>query len=258
MQRARPRPGDDGVNDARPATTTARPLRLDLALVLRRSGRALAGDFTAIALAGFALVALPGLAARGLAAGSDGTDWGTLLAILRGVLALLFVAVTSWGVVARARGMALPPRRFLSEGLARATPGLQVALLAAAAVVAGLTLHLFARHGTVEGWLLDVLLLSAALLALCVLLPVVPVAVAERLPPRAAFARAAALTQGNRNRLLALALVTALALAPLLALLAGAAGPPGNALLVAAIEIAVLGIVAVVPAIVYAGLEPPR
>ncbi len=226
--------------------------RLDVALVCRRSVEALLANSGGVVVAGIALVIVPAALAAAI---GDGRDLGTLLATLRGVLAMLYVVLVSWGVMARLRGRALPPRLFLREGLARATPGLQVALLAGAAVGGGLIIHLFARHGTFAGWLLDVLLLSGALLAICVLMPLVPAAVAERLGPVAAFRRAAALTAGHRNRILGLALIIGLTVAPPAAL-ASAFGPGGaGPWLMAVVDMFSCSVIAAVPAVVYAGLR---
>lgn len=230
--------------------TSATP-RLDVALAIKRSIEAFGRDFAGVALAGLALVMLPGVLTRRLPVGED---WTTLAITLRGVCAMLYVALVSWGVVARLRGRALPPRLFLREGLARAQPGVKVALLAGVAVVIGLTVQLFAAHGTLAGWLLDVLLLTAGLWAVCVLMPLVPAAVVERLGPMAAFRRAAALTEGNRNRILVLALVIVLTLAPSAALVAGFGGPAGP-WLIALFELVAWSLVATVPAVVYAGLR---
>lgn len=226
--------------------------RLDVALVLKSSGQVLARDFVPILLGCLVLVVLPGAVARALLpAMGDGA--ATVMTVLRSVLAMLFVALVSWGVVSRLRGRALRPAAFFREGLVRATPGLQVALLAGAGVVMLLTLHLFAQHGTLAGWLLNSLLLTGALIALCALMPLVPVAVVESLTPVAAFRRAAALTRHNRNRILALAVVLLLTLAPVAALAAGIAGPAGGVTL-AIFDLLVWSLVATVPAVVYAGL----
>lgn len=239
----RARPSRD---DHPPMTPVAAPL--DVALVLKRSGRALALEIGGILVAGALLVVGPAVLARSVEAAGD---WGTLVATLRGVAAMLFVALTSWGVVARLRGHVLGARDFVRLGLARAQPGLQVALLAAAAVVAGLTLHLFARPGTFAGWALNALLLTGGLMAVSVLMPLVPAAVVEGLRPVAAFRRAAALTEGNRNRILGLALLVALSLAPAGALLAGLDAPVARALF----ELVACCIVAAVPAATYIGLR---
>ena len=229
--------------------------RLDVILALRHAVVVFWRDLAAVVGAGILLVTLPGVLARAL---PDTADWSTLATTLRGVLAMVYVALISWGVVARLAGQALPPRRYLSEGLARATPGVKVALLIGAAVVAGLTLQLFAQAGTIAGWLLNSLLLTAALLALTTLMPAVPVAVVERLGPMAALRRAAALTAGNRDRLLALALLVGLTLAPSGALVAGIAGPDGaGPVLRSLFELVAWSLVATVPAVVYALLREP-
>jgi hypothetical protein len=231
----------------------AAPARLDVAQVLKRAALALWADGPAILFAGVLLVLLPAALGHGVARGS-GLD--TVLLTLRGVGAMLFVAMVSAGTVARWRGRPLSPPTFLSAGFAASQPGVQTGLVLAAAVVVGLIIQLFAQHGTVAGWLLDVLLLSLGLGGASLLLPVVPAAVVERLSPRAAFVRAAALTEGNRNRLLGIVLLLALALAPLWAMAAGSAGPAGRWAL-ALVELAGFSLVAVVPAAVYAGLTEP-
>ncbi|MBC7519639.1 MAG: hypothetical protein H7268_00885 [Sandarakinorhabdus sp.] len=224
------------------------PSRLDVPLVLKRTGEAFIVDFAGVVVGALALVALPRLLLHG------NGEFDTLLTIMRAVLAMLYAALVSWGVVSRLRGRALPPQRFWREGLARAQPGLQVALLAGAIVVAGMTLHLFARHGTLAGWMLNSLLLTGGLAAVCALMPLVPVAVNEQLKPMAAFRRAAALTRHNRNRILGLALFMLLTLAPAAAVamgFAGAAPPWASALF----ESLAWSLGATVSAVVYVGLE---
>ena len=227
--------------------------RLDVILALRRAGEVLAHDFVAVGLAGLLLVALPGVLTRRL---PDSAGWETIAVTLRCVFAMLYVALVSWGATARLAGHALPPRQYLVQGLARATPGVRVALLVGVGVVTGLTLQLFARHGTLAGWALNSLLLTAALLALTTLLPVVPAAVVERLDPMTALRRAAALTAGNRDRILVLALLVGLA--PAAALVAGIAGPDGTGTWARAIfELVAWSLAAAVPPAVYALLQRP-
>ena len=95
---------------------------------------------------------------------------------------------------------------------------------------------------------------TAALVGVCALMPLVPVAVVERLTPMAAFRRAAALTQHNRNRILGLALVLLVTLAPSAALVAGFAGPKAP-WAIALFEMLAWSLGATVPAAVYAGLR---
>ncbi len=223
---------------------------LDIPDILRRSGRVLARDFAAVTSAGFGLIIIPGIVTRSIAGGED---WLTLATILRAVLAMLFVALVGYGAVARLAGRRLLPHEFLVQGLLAARPGLQSALVAGVAVVVALTIQLFARHGTLAGWLLDGLLLSAGLWAATVAMPLVPVAVIERLSPLAAMRRAAVLTEGHRNRLLLLALLMAAVIGP--AAFAAQAAPGEAGLLVRAmVEFLGWGLVATVPAVVYARL----
>ncbi|KAB7647661.1 hypothetical protein [Polymorphobacter fuscus] len=238
---------------APPPAPENRP-RIDVLLALYRAVQVFWLDFASVIAAGVLLVTLPGALTHHL---PNTADWGTLTTTLRGVCAMLYVALVSWGVVARLAGRALPPRRYLSEGLARATPGVQVALLIGAMVVAGLTLQLFARHGTFAGWLLNSLLLTAALLAVTTLMPAVPAAVVERLGPMAALRRAAALTAGHRDRLLALALLVGVTLAPSAALVAGVGGSGGGIWLRSIFELVAWSLAATVPAVVYALLREP-
>jgi len=227
--------------------------RLDVMLALYRTLAALRADFPALLLGGVFLVSLPRLLVDLLAPEAGyGPDMDTLLTTARGVLAMLFMALFSWGVVARMSGLRLPPATFVREGLRRAQPGLKVALLAGAAVVLGLTLALFAQHGTPQGFALQTLLLTLALWAICTLMPAVPVAVVERLGPLAALRRAAALTAGNRDRTLFLGLLAGLAIAPS-GLLISSVGPAP--FLSAVFELFAWGLAATLPAVVYAGLR---
>ncbi len=229
--------------------------RLDILQALHRTAAALRADFAGVALGGLVLVSLPGLALDWLAPpGGWSPDMDTLATTLRVVLAMLYMALVSWGVLARLAGRPLSAPAFVREGVRRAQPGLKVALLAGAVVVIGLIIHLFARHGTTGGFMLEVALLSVALWGLCALMPVVPVALVERLGPVAALRRAAALTAGNRDRTLVIGLIAGLALAPsgvLVASLAGSAGPFAKALF----DVCAWGLAGALPAVVYTGLR---
>jgi hypothetical protein len=229
-------------------------IKLDVALVLKRSLQAYVTDFTGVVLIGCLLVILPGVITRSIAASGD---FDALLMTLRSILAMLYVAIVSWGLVSRQGDRAMSPSKFICGGLARAQPGLQVALLVGAAIVVGLTLHLFARQGTTPGWMLNVLLIGGGLLSACIFAPLVAVAVVERLGPVAAFRRTAELTEGNRNRILATLLVMVLTLAPSAALFASFAGDAGIWIR-SLFEFFAWSFAAVVPAMVYAGLSGDR
>ena len=150
--------------------------------------------------------------------------------------------------------MRLTPAVALRQGLARAQPGLKVALLAGAAIVTGLILKLFAQHGTLPGFLLETLLLTLGLWAVCALMPAIPAAIMEGLGPLAALRRAASLTAGNRDRTLVLGLIAALAVAPAL-LLVRTTGPLW---LSALVDVYAAGLIATLAAVVYASLTTGR
>lgn len=231
--------------------------RFDIALAIRRAGIAFWDDFAAIVIGGFAAVTLPQLLAATLdpAAGS-----GTLATTARAVFAMLYLAMVSHGVSQRLHGQPLPTRRFIAEGLARARPGLEVALLLGAGGVLLLTVELFGRSGTLAGTALHALVAGGAIWAACVLLPVVPAAVAERLRPLAAIRRAAALTLGHRDRLLALLVIVMLTLAPAAVFIAVLVDGDTRRLdgpglwLSALFTLLACSVLATVPPVVYAGL----
>lgn len=225
--------------------------RLDIPLALQRTLAALRQTLPAILLGGLLLVALPGLAIDLLKPlAGYAPDVEILLITLRAVLSMLFMAQLSWAVLARLSGRRLPPRALLKQGLAHAQPGLKVALLAGAAIVTGLILKLFAAQGTTQGFLLQSLLLTAALWAICTLMPAVPAAIMERLGPLAALRRAAYLTAGNRDRTLALGLIAGLATFPTLLWARSLSTPVVTALT----DTAALALISTLAAVVYAGL----
>ena len=228
--------------------------RLDILLALHRTLAALRQSLPAMLLGGALLVALPGLAIDMLTPDNGYTaDTAIVLITLRAVLAMLFIAQLSWSVLARFAGLRLPPPTALRQGLARAQPGLKVALLAGAAIVTGLILKLFVQNGTMPGFVLETLLLALALWALGALMPAIPAAVMEGLGPVAALRRAAHLTAGNRDRTLALGLIAGLAIVPAL-LIVRATGPLW---LSALVDVYAAGLVAILAAVVYASLTPP-
>ena len=92
-----------------PRTPETSTPRLDILLALHRTAQAVRADLVAILLGGGLLVSLPGYAARLLAPeGGYTADVATLVTTGRAVLAMLYLALVSWGVVARLTGRALP------------------------------------------------------------------------------------------------------------------------------------------------------
>ena len=233
--------------------------RFDIALAIRRVTLAFWDDFAAIVIGGFVAVTVPQLLAAPFAA-DLGAGAGTLVTTARAVLAMLYVAVVSHGVTRRLAGQPLPTGRFIAQGLSRARPGVEVALLLGAGGVVLLTIELFGRTGTLAGTALHALVAGGAIWAACMLLPVVPAATAERLRPLAAIRRAAALTLGHRDRLLVLLILVALTLLPAAVLIAvlvegDAARVDGAGLWLSALfGLLACSLVATVPPVVYAGL----
>ncbi len=230
--------------------------RLDVARAVRRVATAFWEDFAGIVIGGFVAVILPALVSAWVLA--DGG--GTLGTTLRAVLAMVYVAMVSHGVIERLAGHPLPTGRFIRDGLLQARPGLEVALLLGAGVVVLLMLELLGRAGTLAGTALHALVAAGVIWSLCVLLPVVPVAVRERLRPMAAIRRAARLTRGNRDRIFALLVLAMLTLAPAAVLIAvvveadGDRATTAGTLLVALFDLLVCSLLATVPPVVYAGL----
>jgi hypothetical protein len=231
------------------------PPRLDIALAIARTVTALRLDMSSIMAAGLVLVALPGLMIDMLRPEAGySADAAILLITFRAVLAMLFMAQSSWAVLARLAGLRLSAAAALRQGLARAQPGLKVALLAGAGIVAGLILKLFAQHGTLAGFALETLLLTLGLWAVGALMPAIPVAVIEGLGPMAALRRAASLTAGNRDRTVLLGLIAGIAVVPALLLVRAT----GSLWLSALVDVYAAGLVTTLAAVVYASLTTDR
>ncbi len=197
-----------------PAMSADAPPPLDILAVLRLSVIAWWREFAPIVGLGVLLVTLPTLIAQLIGPGTPGAS--TLIATARGVCAMLFLSATGYGVLHAFARRPLAPARFIAAGLSAAQPGLVVALILGAGLMTVRIVFLIAGMlaPMAEGFI-DGMATAAALWALATLLPAVPAAVAERLGPVAALERAAALTRGNRVRLLLLCLVLFLAMIPI-------------------------------------------
>lgn len=192
----------------------AAPRRLDVALALRQILEVFARDAAPILLLGFGMVSIPVLA---LAVLPRAGGLGTMLSVAVGLSGLLYVTIVSFGAMTRLVGRPLDPARFAAAGLAASPPGYSVALLLGAGAVIAAIVGLLLPRGGAAGAPLHLLLWAGAAWALVVVLPALPVALAERLSPVAALRRAARLTRGNRGRIVAVLLVV-----PLLGLLPAA------------------------------------
>lgn len=193
------------------------PARLDVLAAVRQLFAVLAGDAAAILGLGLVMIGLPvlagGLVPRGGPAG--GGPGGTGLAVLGGLLALLYLAIVSYGALSRLAGKPLPPALVARRGLVASPPGYSVALLQGALLVgfgiAGLLLGLALPEARDFATPFAVL---AGFALLVLTLPAVAVALVERVSPLAALRRAAALTRGSRGQVALLLLAFLLTLLP--------------------------------------------
>ena len=187
---------------------------IDILAVLRLALFGWWREFAPIIGLGALLVTLPALAGRLI--GPIGGEIGTLVATAQGVCAMLFLSAVGYGVLHVFARRPLAPRRFMAAGLAAAQPGLVVALILGAGLVTVRIIFLIAGAlSPIAQGFVDGVATAVTLWAVATLLPAVPAAVAERLGPMAALERAAALTRGNRVRLLGLCCVVALAIVPI-------------------------------------------
>ncbi len=244
---------------------------LDILAVLRLALFAWWREFAPIVGLGALLLTLPELIVQ--AAGPGIGDSATLLLTAQGVCAMLFLSAVVYGVLHMFARKPLTPRAFMAAGLTAAQPGLVVALiLGAGAVSVRIVFLVAARLDPMAAGFVDGMATAGAMWALATLLPAVPAAVAERLGPVAALERAAALTRGNRIRLLGLIVVIGTTVVPiaflLTSLLFGRAQNAAEAQKMAATmttadpglwiellsDLLIAGVLACVPAAVYAVL----
>lgn len=242
--------------------------RFDAALALRQIGEVAVADSTPILTLGAGLVTLPAL----LGAVAPGHSAGTVFAVLSGLGAALFATLVSSGTTARLLGKPLGAQDYFRRSIIASPPGFSVALLLGAAGVLAAIVHLIAGAATPAGLTVSFAAAALVVTGLIVLLPAIPVALAERCAPFAALARAARLTRGNRLRIGVLLAVAALAIGPAAALLAtpsqvasglppgAGASPLSDARLWVWLlfELLAAGIVATVPAVVYVQLRVAR
>ena len=248
--------------------TPAAGNRLDVALALRRIVLIFWHDFAPIVLLGFAMVTIPQvtLALAGSHSGS------TIVATAGGMLRVLYIVIVSHCALARLAGRPLGLSAFAREGLAASPRGLSVALLLGAGTVLVFVALLLAGLAGPLAVLVRGAIVTIALGVLVVVLPAIPLAVAEGLAPGAALARATALTRGSRGRVATIVIVFALTVVPARIIVsatiyglgataahiatvdAGMTLASPGLWLIALFDLLAWGTSAVVPAVVYAGL----
>ena len=235
--------------------------KLDLALALRQIGEVAVRDSTPILAQGAVLLTLPALAQRLVA---PGHSLGTVLAVVAGLAAALFIVLVSYGTLARLAGRPLALPDYFRRAVVASPPGYNVALLLGAAGVGVAIVPLGLRLAGVASPGVVVFGLAAAVIAVViVVLPAVPLALAERRPPLVALARAAALTRGNRGRITALLLVAGLAIGPVALAIdrlggyAGATLASGQLWALLLFDLLAASLLATIPAVVYTQLARP-
>jgi hypothetical protein len=228
---------------------------LDVALALRRIVRGFWLDFAPIVLLGFGMLTLPRIASALVAPTSAAA---TILAVVSGLLAALFLAVIGHGAVERLRGRPLDTAAFVSRGIVASPPAFSVALLIGAGLVGAGIVALLVSY-----WDLQPVIWGAAIFGVLLVLPAVPAADAERLGAVPALARAFALTRRNLGRLVFVVAIAALAIGPawlLIRMLELSVEGDSATLLSPGVwlqllfELLAAGLIAMVPAVIYVGL----
>ena len=238
------------------------PAKLDVPLALRRIAQGFWFDFAPIVTLGFGMVTLPGVVAALVPPASSGS---TIMAVVSGLLAALFVTIVSHGVVARLAGQPLDAGAFVSRGIAASPPGFSVALLIGAGIV---LIAIIGLLGALAWQPARSIAIGVAIVLLLTVLPAVPAALAERLPPLLALQRGMTLTRGRRGGIAAIGLIALLTFGPtwlLLKVLVRSIEPGAVASfaspglwLRALYALLASSVAAVVPGVVYVGLLEPR
>lgn len=203
------------MSSASPATA-----RLDLTAALQQTLRSFWNDFAPIVVLGFLLLTLPSVLLKATVeavpteAHAGGTAMDTVIETLVAVLAMIYVSAVNYGVMCTLAGRQLETSMFIWAGLRASRPGLLVALVLGSLVMAGLILLLLLGPGSPLGWLFATVVGVALVVGLVTWIVAVPVAVAERRMPWDALRRSAALTFGNRGRLVGYVAAIALGLLP--------------------------------------------
>ncbi|WP_419816497.1 hypothetical protein [Glacieibacterium sp.] len=236
--------------------------RLNVPLALRRIAQGFWFDFAPIVTLGFGMVTLPGIIGALVPPASSG---GTVMAVVSGLLAALFVTIVSHGVVARLAGKPLDAGAFVSQGIVASPPGFSVALLIGAFTV---LIAIIGLLGALAWPPARTIAIATGAVLVLMLLPAMPAALAERLPPLVALQRGLEMTRGARSAIVVIALIAIFTFGPTWLLLEalvrniepGAApsfASPGLWLR-ALYALIASSVAAVVPGVIYVGLLEPR
>jgi hypothetical protein len=259
-----------------PSASPSLAPRLDLGAALRQTVQCFWDDFAPIILLGFLLLTLPSLLLHATATpaaevDAAGTTAETVIETFVALLAMLYVSAVNYGVMCTLAGRPLDTGTFIWAGLRAARPGLLVALVLGSLLMGALILVILFGRGSAVGWLFAVGIGVAIVLALVTWIVAIPAAIAERRMPWDALRRSAALTVGNRGRLIGFVGAVVLGLLPGI-MLVKLFGPDASFVPVAeggdlfspAMWIEQLfwllaqGLLATAPAVIYAQLARPR
>lgn len=197
--------------------------KLDVMLALRQMVQTFWDDFGPIIVCGLVLLLLPGVVGQMLLKPADpglpvNTGMATLVQTLNGLGTMIFVAVVSFGTLARLAGRPLDLRGYTRIGLLASQPGLLVGLVMGIAGMAVGVVYILGS-GSAVGRLAGIAAMGALVYATVIWATAVPAAIAERLAPVAALRRSAELTRGTRMRIFGTMLVAVLGILPALMLL---------------------------------------
>lgn len=250
-------------------TTTSPAVPFDVPLAMRRIGLGFWHDFAPIVLLGFVMVTIPEVALA-LAGTHDGS---TIIATFGGMLEVLYVVIVSHGAFARLDGRPLGPRAFARAGVATSPRALSVALLLGAGVVLVLVGLLLAGLAGAGAIIVRIGIVATAFVIAAIVAPAVPLALVERRSPLSTLAQTAALTRGNRGRIAIVLGAVGLTIVPArLVVAATVYGVAASAARTGAIDASMTlaspglwlmalfdllswGLGAVVPAVIYRGLQ---
>jgi len=260
-----------------PPSVSSPVARLDLGAALRQTLRSFWDDFAPIVVLGFLLLTLPSVLLHASSeplpteANPAGGAMDTVIETLVAVLAMIYVSAVNYGVMCTLAGRRLDTSSFIWAGLRASRPGLLVALVLGSMLMAALILVMLFGRSSPLGWLFVTGVSVAVVVALVTWLVAVPVAVAERRMPWDALKRSAAITVGNRGRLVGFVGAILLGLLPGIMLLqlfgpdatfipaAGQGDVFSPAMWIKQLFwLLVQGLLAVAPAVVYAQLTTRR
>ena len=134
------------------------------------------------------------------------------------IAGMLFVAIVTFGTLARLGGRSLPLETYTRAGFRASQPGMITALLGFSVIMLAISAQL-ALSGTPVGRIAGLAITIGVICVIVLWSVAVPAAIAERLGAFRALGRSAELTRGNRWRIFALFFSAGLIILPVLMLM---------------------------------------